>query len=296
MDKIRAALTSFLASVAVSISKSIAWLLTFSLAVLTDVIHSAADAISVFLTYLAVKYSMKPPDLEHPYGHNKAETLGGLGGSIAVLLSIAIVVYEGFHKLANWEPYTPNLVAIGILAGAIAIDANRVAMLKKFAGASRALEADALHFSADLAFSSSILAMLIFGYVASLYDPRLFSVLGPLVDVGFAMAISIFFARLGLKLVKMNIAELLDYSPPDVVSHVRERARSVEGVEKVKNVKVRKAGNIYHAEITVEVPSNYTIEEAHRVADEIERSIKEVLKGEVVVHVEPARGDDELPL
>ncbi|ABL87308.1 cation diffusion facilitator family transporter [Pyrobaculum islandicum DSM 4184] len=287
MDKLKAALTSLIAGIAVTALKITAWLQSFSVAVLADAVHSAVDLLAVAITYLAVKTSVKPPDEEHPYGHYKAETLGGIGGSLAVMASATFIAYEAFTRLVRWEPYTPSLAGVVTMAIAIAVDFNRVVVLRKFRGVSRALEADALHFSTDLASSSAILALLIFGVISEKYAPEVFTRWSPAIDIALATAITIYFIKLSLALLKSSIIELLDYAPPDVVIKTRQLVQRVAGVQAVKTVKVRKAGGVYHADVTIAVDENLTVKEAHEIADQVEKTLKEELGGDIAVHVEP---------
>jgi cation diffusion facilitator family transporter len=288
MDKLRAAFTSLLAGFAVTALKLLAWTESLSVAVLADAVHSATDLLAVTITYLAVRTSLKPPDQEHPYGHHKAEALGGVGGSLAVLASAIFIAYEAAMKVAHWEPYTPTLVGIVAMAVAILIDLNRVLVLRRFRGVSRALEADALHFATDLASSSAILIALVVGALGLTYAPETFRRWGPALDVALAAAITAYFVKLSLELLKSSVMELLDYAPPDVVERARRKAQSVAGVHSVKSVKVRKSGGIYHAELTITVDENLTVREAHEIADKVEKIIKEELGGDVSVHVEPS--------
>ena len=287
MDKLRVALVSLLAGVAVTTLKITAWAQSFSVAVLADAVHSAVDLLALTVTYLAIRASLKPPDLEHPYGHHKAETLGGIGGSLAVMVSATFIAYEAVSKLLRWETYLPTLASILAIVAAVAIDFNRVRVLRRFRGVSRALEADALHFSTELASSAAILAVLAMGAWASAYYPELFAQWGPAVDVAIATVITIYFVKLSLALLKTSVVELLDYAPPDVVARAKAKAESVNGVKSVKSIKVRKSGSIYHAEVTITVDENLTVKEAHEIADGVEKTLKQELGGEVTVHVEP---------
>ncbi|MGC9131177.1 MAG: cation diffusion facilitator family transporter [Pyrobaculum sp.] len=287
MDKLKAALTSLLAGVAVTTMKIAAWAQSFSVAVLADAVHSAVDLLAVAVTYLAVRASLKPPDLEHPYGHHKAETLGGIGGSLAVMASAAFIAYEAVNKIVHWEPYTPTALSIAIVATAMFVDFNRVMVLRRFQGVSRALEADALHFATDLASSAAIMALLIFGAVASAHAPHVMAQWGPPLDVLTAIFITIYFVKLSWTLLRTSVIELLDYAPPEVVARARSAASGVAGVRSVKSLKVRKSGSIYHADITITVDENLTVREAHEIADQVEKTLRKELGGEVTVHVEP---------
>jgi cation diffusion facilitator family transporter len=262
------------------------WLITGSLAALAELAHTLVDAIAVTVTVFAVKTSRKPPDVEHPYGHYKADTLGGLFGSVIVLIAAALIAYEAVERLLAWEPFTPDLFAAVAVVAAIAIDLNRVSILRRFKR-SKALSADALHFTTDIFASAAVLVDFVIAMALASISYSLFREISPLVDVAMAAAITAIFASLSFRLLKASAIELLDYSPPDVVQEVEKVARGINGVVGVKDIRVRKAGEIYHGELTIEVPRGLSVEEAHEIADEVEKRVKEMLGGVVTVHVEP---------
>lgn len=286
MDELYAAKSSIVATVSVMLLYLFTWILTSSVAALSELAHTFVDAVGVTTTYFAVRASKKPPDLDHPYGHYKADTLGGLLGSVVVLIAAALVAYEGVEKLVKWEAYVPDVFAIFAVVAAIAIDVSRVRMLKRFPN-SKALSADALHFSTDIFASSGVLALFALGAALDRLAPSLFTLLAPAMDVGIAAAIAAVFATLSLKLLRSAALELLDYSPPRLREEVKALANSVEGVVAVRDVKLRKAGPVYHGEAIIEVRRGISVEEAHEIADEVERRLKSKLGGYVVVHVEP---------
>lgn len=290
MDELRAASTSVGATGAVMALYVAVWLLTGSLAALAELAHTLVDAVAVATTFLAVRASLKPPDAEHPYGHQKADTLGGFIGSIVVLIAASLIAYEAVERVISWTAFNPDPFAAGAVAAAVLIDVNRVRMLRKFRR-SRALSADALHFTTDIFASLGVLM----NFVAGLYliesSPALFKAAGPLMDVVAAAAITAVFTTLSFKLLRASAIELLDYAPPEVVEDVRRLAGEVPGVAAVKDVKVRKAGRVYHGELTIRVPGGISIEEAHEIADAVEERVKAELGGVVVVHVEPAPGE-----
>ncbi|MGC9118555.1 MAG: cation diffusion facilitator family transporter [Thermoproteus sp.] len=287
MDELGAAKTSVIATAAVMALYLSTWFFTGSVAAFSEFAHTLVDAIGVAATYFAIRTSRKPPDLEHPYGHYKADALGGLIGSIVVLIAAALVAFEGVEKLIKWEAYSPDLFAVFAVAGAIAIDVNRVRILKRF-GHSKALSADALHFTTDIFASGGVLAVFLLGLVLERAAPAYFDLAAPAVDVAAAAAITAIFTSLSLKLLRSAAVELLDYSPPQLRDEVKALAQSVEGVVSVKDVKLRKAGSVYHGEATIEVRRGLSVEEAHEIADAVEDRLRRRLGGYVVVHVEPA--------
>jgi cation diffusion facilitator family transporter len=288
VDELRAAETSIAATAAVMALYLSIWLATASVAALSELAHTLVDAVGVTATYFAVKTSRKPPDLEHPYGHYKADTLGGLLGSLVVLMAAALVGYEGVEKLIRWEPYEPDLFALAAVAVAMAIDASRVRILRRFPH-SKALSADSLHFSTDIFASAGVLALFAAGLALERATPGLFAELAPALDVAVAAAIAAVFTTLSLRLLRAAALELLDYSPPQLREEARALAAGVNGVVAVKDVRLRKAGSIYHGEATIEVRRGLSVEEAHKIADAVEERLKRRLGGYVVVHVEPTQ-------
>lgn len=288
MDELKAALTSAGSTAAIMAIYAFAWLTTGSLAALAELAHTLVDAIAVTVTVFAVRTSRKPPDLEHPYGHYKADTLGGLFGSIIVLIAAALIAYEAVERLLSWESFTPDLFATVAVVAAIAIDVNRVSILRRFKE-SKALSADALHFTTDIFASAAVLVDFMTAMALASISHLLFREVSPVMDVAMAAAITAIFASLSLRLLRSSVIELLDYSPPSVVREVENVARGINGVMGVKDVRVRKAGEIYHGELTIQVPRGLSVEEAHEIADEVEKKVKEKLGGVVTVHVEPTQ-------
>lgn len=290
MDELGAARASIAATGIVILIYSAVWITTGSVAALSELAHVLVDVVGVATSYLAVRASLKPPDLEHPYGHQKADALGGLLGSIVVLVAAGLVAYEAVERLLAWETYTPDLGATAAVAGAIVVDVSRVRVLRRFKH-SRALSADALHFATDAVASSAVLALFVAGLALEQWSAGLFREIGPLIDVAVAAGITAVFVRLSLRSARGAALELLDYSPPQLRDEAARLAKGVEGVVGVGDVKLRKAGPVYHGEVVIKVKRDITIEEAHKIADRVERRLERKFGGRFTVHVEPA----ELP-
>jgi divalent metal cation (Fe/Co/Zn/Cd) transporter len=161
--KERAALWSIAASAGITLAKGAAGISTGSLALISDAAHSLLDVASTTMTWLAVRAAHKPADDEHQYGHGKVESLAALVQTAFLFLLSGVVAYEGLRRLASGETeVVPNAVAVAVLAGSIGVDAWRWRSLKTVARetGSEALDADALHFSADLVNSALVLAAL----------------------------------------------------------------------------------------------------------------------------------------
>ncbi|MCG2895366.1 MAG: cation diffusion facilitator family transporter [Vulcanisaeta sp.] len=289
-EKIRVALLSLLASVSITVMNVVAWLLTNSLAVLAEAIHTALDILVTAITLAAVSVGSKPPDKEHPYGHGKAESIGGLFGSLFIIIAGILIGYESAERLILGIPFSPDPVAAVVMAIAIVVDLNRSRALRRAAikWNSRALEADSYHFMSDVAISASVIALIIAGKLMELFNVGLFDVWGTVLDSLLSFGIVIYFSIISARLIRTSIDELMDRMSEDLARRAATAALTVPGVLRVRDVKARRAGSMAHIEITIGVSDHLGIADAHRIADEVEAAIKrEVGRSIVMVHVEP---------
>jgi cation diffusion facilitator family transporter len=202
----RIALASVLAAGALVTIKLIVGLLSNSLGVLAEAIHSATDLAAALLTFFAVRVAVRPADREHPYGHGKAEHLSALGeGAILIVASIAIAAESIVRLTGNGGRLQVRWYTFAVLVAVIAIDATR--SFASHRGAHRhesaALGANALHFTLDLIGSVAVLIGLL------------------LVRAGYPDADSIaalLVAGLALfsagRLMRRSVHELMDRIPP----------------------------------------------------------------------------------
>lgn len=160
----RTALASVIAAGALVAIKLVVGLLSHSLGVLAEAIHSATDLVAALLTFFAVRVAARPADREHPYGHGKAEHLSALGeGVILILASVAIAVESVVRLAGHGHEVQARWYTFAVLGAVIAIDASRSLASRRAAHAhdSAALSANALHFSLDLLGSVAVLIGLV---------------------------------------------------------------------------------------------------------------------------------------
>jgi cation diffusion facilitator family transporter len=292
--RVKVAFISLLASVVLVVIKLGAFLLTGSLSVLAEFLHSSLDFFATVVTLSAVSYAARPPDPGHHYGHGKAENLGGLAGALMIMATSIWVLYEGISRLINNVAFTPSLIAVGVMAVSMAVDYERSKALysaaRKFH--SQALEADALHFSSDLISAASVLAVVAIGVsLPFLTNAPQFALV--LLDVGVAVFVSVWFAWQGYRLSKRAISELLDKAPLEVVEGAEKIARGTEGVLRVRNVRSRRSGSRIFMDMTVSVAEGTEITKAHETASNVEKAVKNNLGDvDLVIHVEPMSHDE----
>lgn len=284
--KERAALWSIAASAGITLAKGAVGLASGSLALISDAAHSLLDVAATTITWLAVRASDKPPDEQHQYGHGKLESLAALVETAFLFLLSGAVALEGVRRL--WQgnaDVQPSWIAAGVLVVSIAVDAWRWRGLKQVAGetGSEALEADALHFSADLINSALVLVAL--GAAAVGY---------PQGDAAVAIGVSLFIAGAGFRLARRTVESLLDAAPKGLTERIRSKVEDVPGVVSVERVRVRPAGDKVFGEILVHVSRTLPLEHVAAVKERILSAVAEdAPRSEIVIAIEPMQLDDE---
>jgi cation diffusion facilitator family transporter len=251
-----------------------------SLAILSDGLHASLDALTTFVLLITTIASLKPPDEEHMYGHEKFESIGGLVGGIALVGIGLLIMYEAVlrfvqNTLINRELEYAGFIAIGYT---LCIDFLRVGTFRKAVKSeSSTMKAGFYHAVADL--SSTIIALFGFGSATIGFSNG---------DSIASMVLGILLTYLSVKLVWSSGMELSDTVSMDVVERVRKEILNTKGVLKYESLKIRKAGDKTFVRATIQVPDYVGLEEAHNFASEIEAKIRKSLgNADVAIHIEP---------
>jgi cation diffusion facilitator family transporter len=278
--KLKALKISAVAIFSVVIVEVFMGLLVNSLAILSDGLHALLDALSMVMLFFAVRASIKPPDEEHTYGHEKFETIGGLIGGI-VLIAVAILIfYEAAIRLIENVQIAAGVEFAGFIAigYALFISLLRVTVFKRVQHIeSSSMKAGLYDAIADL--SSTLIALLGFGLATiGIFNADAFA----------SIFLGCMLSYLSIKLVKSSVMELSDTASRELVQKTRKAISSCEGVVKTENLKVRKVSSKIFVEASVQVPKVMSLEEAHSLASKIETCLKEQMGNvEATIHIEP---------
>lgn len=253
---------------------------TSSLGLLSEAAHSGLDLMAAGLTWWAVSLSAQPADGDHPYGHEKIENLSAFLETLLLMVTCAWILYEAVSRLFfRTVAVQVNAWSFGVILLAVAVDFSRSRALSRVAREtrSRALEADALHFSSDILSSLVVLGGLVFtrfGY--------------PQADALAAVGVSLFVAWICVRLGKRAVEALTDRVSEDHVRAATSAAESVGGVFRAYDVRVREAGAKHFVDLKVGLDPGLPLKEAHGVTEEVERAIQTRLqRADVLVHAEP---------
>lgn len=287
-EKTRVALISLIAAALLALLKLVVGLLTHSLGLLSEALHSSLDWVATGVTLVAVRYADRPADETHPYGHGKAENLAAFVETFLLLLTCLWIVKEALERLffkvvrveATWPAFTVVLLSIGV-------DAVRSRALLRAARLyrSQALEADAYNFRTDMWASLAVLLGLLGVWLGERWGG---AEVWHKADALAALVVAGFVFRVGYRLGRRAVDVLLDRAPVAYVEQIRRAAQGVSGVQEVGRVRVREAGSQTFVDLVVRMAGQLPLEHAHEIAQTVEEAVMGILpEADVMVHVEP---------
>ncbi|MBA4419635.1 MAG: cation-efflux pump [Anaerolinea sp.] len=269
--------------------KTVAYLLTGSVGLLSDAVESIVNLVGALMALGMLTIAALPPDENHSYGHSKAEYFSSVVEGVLILVAAGSIGYAAIVRLINPRPLEQLGIGIfiSVLASLINLGVSRVLMKAGKQYNSITLEADAQHLMTDVWTSAGVLAGL--GIVALTKWLPLDPIMGLVVAVNIVWT--------GFNLIRRSVSGLMDVSLPETdqkaMHAVLEKYRQ-QGVE-FHAVRTRQAASRRFISIHVLVPGEWTVHDSHHLAENIEYDIHAAL-GEAVVttHVEPI--EDEISM
>lgn len=262
--------------------KSLAYLVTGSVALLSDALESIINVAASLAALAALHISAQPADTNHPYGHHKAEYISAVIEGVLVVLAAFTIMREAYFGFL--DPRLPEQPLKGMLLNGAATVLNAVwcVVVLRVGRANRspALIADGKHILTDVVTSAGVLA----GFV-------LVPVTGwPQLDPLLAALVALNVLWTGWGLMRESVGGLMDAAPPpDVVARIRELVSThAEGAIEAHDLRTRHAGRITFVEFHLVVPGSMTVAAAHDICDRIERALESDMDDtEITIHVEP---------
>ncbi len=269
------------ANIVLTILKLIVSLMTTSVALIADTIHSGSDVVSTLVVLLGIKIANTPADEDHPYGHGRAETLAA---SVLALSLVAIgvgVMWSAVKTFMAGDYLIPSGLALWVTGFSILVKEVMYRYTVKVGESikSNVLIADAWHHRSDAV--SSIAAFI------GIYMARLG---WPIFDPIVATLVAYFVIRIGWSILQATISELMEeQADKATLESVHSAAIAVDHVHDAHHVKVHRHGAGYHVDLVVEVSNDLKIQEAHEVSHQVKDAICKELPQvhHVDIHVEP---------
>lgn len=265
--------------------KITAGLISGSISIISEALHSLADLAASFIAYFSIVKSSEPADDDHPFGHGKYEDLAGFIEAILIILTALYIFYISIEKLIKFGmeyEFETNLGLIIMLVSTIVNFAvSRYLSYVAKQSDSIALQTDAEHLNMDVYSSLAIFLGLFAVKITGLY------VLDPI----FAIIVAGIIFKTGLNLTKQASNNLLDGTLPasdrEAIKTVLENFKD-KGLMGVKSIKTSKSGSKRVVQLTIFLPCKIKLLDAHILCDEIEQALGErFTNASVIIHAEP---------
>lgn len=279
-----AATLSIVSNSSLILLKFIAGIVSGSIGIISEAIHSGSDLLASIITFFSISESSKPADEDHQFGHGKYEDFASLIEGILIILAAFYIIYESVKKILFI--HTVKIEAdVGLVVMFISIVVNFFISSYLFKTAkkteSSALYADGEHLRTDIYSSLAVFLGLIGVKLTgnAIYDPI----------IAILVAIIIFTA--GYKICVAARKSLLDTSLDGTeniqIKEIIDKYKQ-NGVIALKNLRTRQAGLKKNIEITLIVEKNMHISTSHKLCDEIEAEIETCLQNtDISIHLEP---------
>lgn len=265
------------------IIKFLAGFLGNSYVLIADAIESSADVLSSVLVWVGLKYSSKPPDENHPYGHGRYEVISTFAVIGFLLISATVIAMESIRNIQTPHE-TPKAFTLYVLAGIIIFKefSFQYVIRKSKISNSSSLKADAWHHRSDaitsvMAFIGISIAILLGeGYESA--------------DDWAALIASGIIAYNAFRIFRPVLGEISDEQLYDeMIDEIREISLNVPGVIATEKCHVRKMGMTFYVDLHMVVSGDISVREGHTIAhdlkNEIQKQIPEI--ADVLVHTEP---------
>ena len=279
-EKKRVTLISVFAAIFLTGFKLIIGLMTGSLGILSEALHSGLDLVAAVITYFSVSVSDKPADQEHNYGHGKVENLSALIETFLLLITCVWIVYEASNRLLSGNTHIEiSAWSYIVVISSIIVDISRSRALHRVAKKynSQAIEADALHFSTDIWSSAVVLLGLIcanFGFYFA--------------DSIAALMVAVIVLVICYKLGRRAIDVLLDKAPHGTIILVKNTLAEFPAIKHFHSLKVRTAGADTFIKVNIHLEPDLSLLQVHEICDTIEKEIgSRIDRSEVYIHAEP---------
>lgn len=277
---IKVSKTTIIGNILLSIIKILIGFFSKSNAMVADGIHSFSDVISTIGVIIGLKLSNKPADKEHPYGHERIESLVSLLLSIMLFLVALGIGMSGASDILNKTFTIPSMLAIFAALLSILAKEWMYFYTMKYAKLidSASLKADAWHHRSDSLSSLGALMGIIGARIG-------FPILDPLAS----LIICILILKVSYEIAKQSISQLVDESAKDdTITEIISKINSIDDVRKIDSVKTRLHSTKIYVDVEISVDSFLTVEEGHDIAIKVHNLIEENRKiKHCMVHVNP---------
>jgi cation diffusion facilitator family transporter len=280
--KSKAALFSIGSNTTLIVLKIIAGLVTGSVSLIAEAIHSLMDLAAAVIAFFSVRVSDQPPDKEHQFGHGKAENVSGVVEGLLILVAAALIIREAVFKMISGVSLEFVEIGIAVMGVSLVVNIFVSRYLYKVSKAtdSLALEADAAHLSTDVMTMAGVFLGLIVVRITG------WTILDPII----AMAVALLIIKAAVDIIRKSFGGLMDSSLPESEQAVITSCLMAHNdrIVEFHRLRTRKAGSLRQIDLHLVIPREMHVEAAHSLCDHLETDIENLLNNtEINIHVEP---------
>jgi cation diffusion facilitator family transporter len=278
--KVKIARLSIISNTLLIIMKLFAGIISGSVSIISEAIHSSMDLVAAIIAFFSVSVSDNPPDSRHPYGHGKIENISGVIEAILIFIAAIWIIMEAVKKLLG-EKIELESIALGSAVMIVSAIVNIIVSKKLYKVAretnSVALEADALHLKTDVYTSLGVAAGL------GLIMITRINWLDPVV----AILVALFIIKESFQLLRRAFTPLLDTAWGE--NEIQELKETLNRMNvNYHDLRTRVAGNYRFIDIHIQIPEDVSVGNAHKYCDRIENELTRCYENlTVTIHVEP---------
>lgn len=284
--KSRAATLSVASNGTLVVMKLAVGVLTGSVSIISEAIHSANDLLAAVIAWFSVRTSDKAADEEHPFGHGKIEGVSGAIEAALIVLAAVWIVYEAVQKILHGGEVEHLGIGSAVMAvsGIVNVLVSRHLFRVARAEGSLALEADAHHLATDVYTSLGVAAGLVIVWITG----------RAIVDPIVAILVAVFILKIGVGLTFEAVQHLLDRRLPDEeVARIERMLRAEPAVVEIHRLRTRKSGSLRFVDVHVVMRGDVPLSEAHQVVQRLETAVeRQLAPAQTVIHLDP---EDVIP-
>jgi len=268
-----------LGGLAVFSIKLVAYLISGSVALLSDALESIVNIVASVMMLASIHISMKPADEDHKYGHQRAENISCLVEGLLIVLAAMLIVLASMGRLFDPLPFNDINLALVISLIATGVNGGLSYILMKGSrlNSSIALEGDAKHLFSDVLSSIGIVVGLFLVSITGWY------VLDPIL----ALLVAALLIKMAYGVLGKSCRDLMDHSCPESEVLIERILKGQEGFLQYHDLKTRRVGDKIYAEMHICLEADRTIAQGHELTDRIEEVLCQEIPGIIVnIHLE----------
>ena len=282
--KVKTAKLSIFSNLFLIVLKMVVGILTGSVSMMSEAIHSGIDLLASIIAFFSVKIASKPPDEDHPYGHGKYENVSGVLEALLIFIAALWIIYEAVERMLH--PALIKDIHLGIIVMLISVVVNLFVSKKLYRVAkeydSIALEADALHLKTDVYTSLGVAI----GFSLMYFTGYIW------LDSVIAILVALLIIYESFELLNTAFSPLVDAQLPEkdieMIKKIIENRLGDDSEIKYSRVRTRKSGSQKYLDFILSFPNDTKVKAAHDLCDEIEDEINNKFREiDINIHIEP---------